>query len=130
MPGQKTPTHLGEPDDAAFAAVTAQLAEYFAGTRTDFDGIELAATGTEFQQRVWKELDLLGFGQVTTYGELTRRLGLPSGHARAVASAIGANPVLLIRPCHRVIGADGSLTGYAGGLDRKAALLKIEGRAA
>jgi methylated-DNA-[protein]-cysteine S-methyltransferase len=127
MPGQKVSVDLGVVDDAAFAHVTVQIAEYFAGSRTEFNGFEITTTGTEFQQRVWKELDALGFGETTTYGGLTERLGLPKGHARAVAAAIGANPVLLLRPCHRVIGADGSLTGYAGGLDRKRALLTIEG---
>ncbi|WP_163509608.1 methylated-DNA--[protein]-cysteine S-methyltransferase [Fodinicola acaciae] len=111
---------------AAFDKEKQQLAEYFAGTRTVFE-LELATAGTDFQRRVWDEIDRIPYGKTISYGDLTDRLGLPRERVRAVAAAIGANPLLVVRPCHRVIGADGSLTGYAGGLDRKEFLLTHEG---
>jgi methylated-DNA-[protein]-cysteine S-methyltransferase len=105
---------------------TAQLAEYFSGQRQHFD-LPLDLTyGTAFQQAVWQALLDIGFGQTTHYGALARRIGRPKA-MRALGAAVGRNPVSIIVPCHRVIGADGSLTGYAGGLDRKTALLRIEG---
>lgn len=108
-----------------------QLEEYFAGTRTIFD-LDMAVSGsellgTQFQRRVWAEVDRIPYGSTMSYGELTDRLGLSRERVRAVAAAIGANPLLIVRPCHRVIGADGSLTGYAGGLPRKEFLLTLEG---
>ena len=84
----------------------------------------LSLRGTPFQQRVWKEILTIPYGQTVTYGELARRLGCRS--AQAVGGAVGRNPISIIVPCHRVVGADGSLTGYAGGLDRKRALLELE----
>ncbi|MEU3371906.1 methylated-DNA--[protein]-cysteine S-methyltransferase [Streptomyces sp. NPDC006660] len=113
---------------AAFAAISAQLRAYFAGELTRFD-IEYAADapGTAFQRRVWAELDAIGYGTTTSYGEIARRLGASPVMVRAVGTAIGRNPLLVVRPCHRVIGSDGSLKGYAGGLERKAALLGLEG---
>lgn len=111
----------GTPDD-----VVRQLTAYFAGDRTTFD-LPFAPAGTEFQQRVWAALDEIGYGETISYGELTERIGVPRDRVRAVAAAVGANPLLVVRPCHRVIGADGSLTGYAGGLDRKRELLTLEG---
>lgn len=110
----------------AFADVVAQLDAYFAGTLTTFD-IPLTPGGTEFQQRVWAELDAIPYGTSTTYGAIARALDLPRERVQAVGAAIGANPVLVVRPCHRVIGADGSMRGYAGGVDRKVQLLSLEG---
>lgn len=102
-----------------------ELTEYFAGERTDFD-VPLANDGTEFQQKVWSELRKIPYGQTASYGEIAARLGYDNAVARAVGAANGANPIPIIVPCHRVIGADGTLTGYAGGIDRKTALLDLE----
>ncbi len=102
-----------------------QLAEYFAGERTDFD-LPLAASGTEFQHRVWEELMKVPFGETASYGEISARLGLDRRGPRAVGMANGRNPIPIIVPCHRIIGADGSMTGYAGGLDKKIQLLGLE----
>ncbi len=102
-----------------------QLAEYFAGTRRDFD-IPLTATGTEFQRQVWQSLQSINYGTTISYGELARRIGNPRA-VRAVGLANGRNPISIIVPCHRVIGANGTLTGYGGGLDRKQTLLSLEG---
>ncbi|MET7485262.1 methylated-DNA--[protein]-cysteine S-methyltransferase [Streptomyces sp. NPDC005538] len=113
-------------DDPAFAEAARQLSAYFAGHLTRFQ-LPLAAEGTEFQQRVWRALDEIPYGTTTTYGVLAGRLGVPRGEVRAVGAAIGANPLLLVRPCHRVIGADGSMRGYAGGVERKVRLLTHEG---
>ena len=104
----------------------AQLTEYFGGTRTFFDLPLDLAYGTAFQQTVWQALLAIPQGDTTSYGELSHRIGKPAA-VRAVGAAVGRNPVSVIVPCHRVLGADGSLTGYAGGLDRKTALLKLEG---
>jgi methylated-DNA-[protein]-cysteine S-methyltransferase len=103
-----------------------QLTEYFAGQRREFD-LPLRPVGTEFQRRVWDVLAAVPWGSTTTYGALAARLGLPPGASRAVGAANGANPLPVVLPCHRVVGSDGRLTGYAGGLDRKAALLRLEG---
>ncbi|GHD73527.1 methylated-DNA--[protein]-cysteine S-methyltransferase [Vogesella fluminis] len=111
-------------DDAALATVAAQLQEYENGQRRDFS-VPLAAEGTPFQQRVWAELLRIPFGTTISYGELAQRIGAP-GAARAVGRANATNPIALIVPCHRVIGASGKLTGYAGGLPLKAALLQFE----
>ena len=108
----------------ALGPVLAQLAEYFQGRRRTFD-LPLAPRGTPFQLRVWAELQRIPYGRTTSYGELARRLGDP-GLCRAVGAANGANPISIIIPCHRVIGADGSLTGYGGGLPIKRALLALE----
>ncbi|MBT9254121.1 methylated-DNA--[protein]-cysteine S-methyltransferase [Phycicoccus sp. MAQZ13P-2] len=107
-------------------AARRQLAEYFAGERTVFD-LPLRPEGTEFRRRVWRELALVPWGRTTTYGALAARLGLPPGASRAVGAANGANPLPVVLPCHRVVGSDGTLTGYAGGLERKAFLLHLEG---
>ncbi|MGP3923266.1 methylated-DNA--[protein]-cysteine S-methyltransferase [Streptomyces sp. 8N616] len=109
----------------AFAEIARQLRAYFDGRLTRFD-IEHTTRGTDFQQRVWKALDTIPYGTTTTYGMLAGLIGVPRAAVRAVGTAIGANPLLLVRPCHRVIGADGSLTGYAGGLERKRLLLRHE----
>jgi methylated-DNA-[protein]-cysteine S-methyltransferase len=113
---------------APFAEVITQLNEYFAGTRRHFD-LHLAPRGTAFQLALWKALRKIPYGETTSYGELARRLGAAAGSARAVGLANGANPLPVIIPCHRVIGADGSLTGFGGGLPIKRALLLIEGAA-
>jgi methylated-DNA-[protein]-cysteine S-methyltransferase len=110
--------------DEPFDEVRAQLAEYFAGRRTTFD-LPLAMAGSPFQQRVWRALQEIPYGETTSYGEIARLVGVPSA-PRAVGVANGQNPVAVIVPCHRVIGADGSLTGYGGGLERKRMLLELE----
>jgi len=102
-----------------------QLEEYFAGDRHDFD-LPLAGPGTAFQQRVWEQLRQIPFGETASYGDIARRLGMPPGASRAVGLANGANPIAIVVPCHRVIGSDGSLTGYAGGIERKRFLLGLE----
>lgn len=112
-------------DPAAFREVMGQFDEYFAGSRATFD-LALAPAGTPFQQRVWAELARIPAGTTVTYGELARRVGRP-GAARAVGAAVGRNPVSIVVPCHRVVGSDGALTGYAGGIARKAFLLALEG---
>lgn len=113
-----------EHDDDAFAEVVEQLEAYFAGTRDTFD-VELRLEGTAFQQEVWGALLEIPYGETRSYGEIAVRIGRPRA-SRAVGLANGRNPVSLIVPCHRVIGANGSLTGYGGGLDRKLALLNLE----
>ena len=115
---------FGPRDDAAFAAAAAQLAEYFAGARTIFD-LALAPRGNGFQHKVWAQLSRIPYGQTRTYGQLAGLLGDP-GLARAVGAANGQNPLSIIVPCHRVVGSNGKLTGYAGGLQRKAFLLELE----
>jgi methylated-DNA-[protein]-cysteine S-methyltransferase len=115
------------PAQAPFAEVTVQLAEYFAGQRRQFS-LPLAPQGTAFQCAVWQALRQIPYGETISYGELARRLGSQNG-ARAVGLANGANPLPIIVPCHRVIGADGSLTGFGGGLSLKRTLLALEGAA-
>jgi len=112
-------------DPAPFAAVTEQLAAYFDGDLKEFD-LPLAPRGSEFRRRVWAALDSVHYGETATYGELAAAAGQPPTSVRAVAGAIGANPLLIVRPCHRVIGANGSLTGFAAGLDAKRLLLRLE----
>jgi methylated-DNA-[protein]-cysteine S-methyltransferase len=112
-------------DPEAFAEVGRQLDAYFAGTRTAFD-LPLAPIGTPFQLAVWEQLRLIPHGSTTTYGALAARIGRPAA-ARAVGTAVGRNPISVIVPCHRVVGGDGGLTGFAGGLARKRRLLAIEG---
>lgn len=101
-----------------------QLDEYFAGERREFD-VPLMFAGTEFQKQVWNELLQIPFSRTTTYGELARRIGHPTA-VRAIANAVGSNALSVLVPCHRVIGADGTLTGYAGGLPAKRHLLNLE----
>jgi methylated-DNA-[protein]-cysteine S-methyltransferase len=112
-------------DHPVLARAAAQLAEYFAKRRREFD-LPLAPSGTQFQLRVWTALQTIPYGTTTSYGEIARRLGLPPGASRAVGLANGANPISIVIPCHRVVGANGSLTGYGGGLDRKRILLDLE----
>lgn len=125
--------HRHHPDAATFGPRNAtglgpvidQLGEYFAGQRTSFD-LTMAPRGTAFQQRVWEQLRRIGYGETVSYGEIARRLGQP-GASRAVGLANGRNPISIIVPCHRVVGSNGQLTGYAGGHERKRFLLDLEG---
>jgi len=130
-PGAAAPSarmsSLPTPGKAAEAAVEVarQLAAYFAGDLTDFD-LPLAPEGSDFQQRVWAQLRTIGYGETATYGAIAHRLGMTHAASRAVGLANGRNPIPIVIPCHRVIGADGTLTGYAGGLARKQVLLDLE----
>lgn len=117
---------FGRPiQDVLLDRAETQLREYFAGNRVEFD-LPLASDGTEFQRKVWNELRKIPFGQTASYGEIARRLGYENVISRAVGAANGANPIPIIVPCHRVIGANGTLTGYAGGIERKKTLLNLE----
>ena len=121
--------HFGTADTSSSgdcSHVIAQLEQYFAGKRKTFD-LELAPRGTPFQLAVWNELLQIEYGDTITYAELARRIGKPNA-VRAVGAANGANPIPLIVPCHRVIGSNGTLTGYGGGIERKQWLLALEGR--
>jgi methylated-DNA-[protein]-cysteine S-methyltransferase len=111
-------------DDGALVPAVAQLREYFAGERRAF-ALPLAPSGSPFERRVWQELLEIPYGETASYGEIARRIGAPSA-ARAVGLANGRNPIAVVVPCHRVIGANGSLTGYGGGLERKRWLLDLE----
>jgi methylated-DNA-[protein]-cysteine S-methyltransferase len=117
---------LGRRDDAAFADVRAQLDEYFAGSRTTFE-LSLRAAGSPLQQKVWRLISVIPYGATRTYGELARELGDPT-LAQAVGAACGRNPLPVVVPCHRVVGADGTLVGFGGGLERKRFLLDLEHR--
>ena len=112
-------------NSVALAPALIQLREYFSRARREFD-LPLDARGTAFQQAVWAEVARIPYGATTTYGEIAQRIGR-SRAARAVGAAVGANPLPILIPCHRVIGAGGSLTGYGGGLEIKAELLRLEG---
>jgi len=114
-----------DPHSSPLKECAEQLADYFAGTLQRFD-LPVAPRGTPFQERVWREIERVPFGQTITYSELASRAGAP-GSARAAGAATGRNPIWIVVPCHRIVGADGSLTGYAGGLERKRKLLEIEG---
>ncbi|MGI8667445.1 MAG: methylated-DNA--[protein]-cysteine S-methyltransferase [Jatrophihabitans sp.] len=124
----RLPTEIGERSDAAFTAAREQLGEYFAGDRTRFE-LPLAPAGTEFQHRVWQRLLAIELGSVRTYAQLAIELGNPKA-ARAVGLANGRNPISIVVPCHRLLGSDGTLTGYAGGLPTKQWLLSHERRVA
>lgn len=113
-----------EGTSAVIATAEAGLDEYFAGERREFD-VPLMFAGTEFQKAVWNELLLIPHGRTMTYGELARRIGRPAA-VRAIANAVGSNALSILVPCHRVIGSDGTLTGYAGGLSAKRHLLALE----
>ncbi|HEX2544208.1 MAG TPA: methylated-DNA--[protein]-cysteine S-methyltransferase [Ramlibacter sp.] len=115
-----------DPDHPVLREAVAQLRAYFAGERDRFDlPLDLQA-GTAFQQDVWQALLAIPLGATTSYSDIARRLGRPQA-MRAVGAAVGRNPVSIVVPCHRVLGSSGSLTGYAGGLERKTALLRLEG---
>ena len=118
-----SPMHTERPDLAVFDETCRWLDLYFAGQRPDFVP-PLKPSGTAFRRAVWRQLMAIPYGQTSTYGEIASRLACRS--AQAVGNAVGHNPVSLIIPCHRVVGSDGALTGYAGGLDRKAWLLRTE----
>jgi methylated-DNA-[protein]-cysteine S-methyltransferase len=117
-----------DPDEAPFATATAQLREYLRGERTTFE-LDYRAAGNEFQERVWARLEDIPYGETVSYGALAAELGDPN-LAQAVGSAVGRNPLSIIIPCHRVVGSDGRLTGYAGGLANKRVLLELEEPAA
>ena len=128
--GQKHyPERLLITDEANVPRIIAQareqLQEFFSGERQVFD-LLLRARGTPFQEQVWQELARIPYGEVLSYGAMARKMGLSAGHSRAVGTANGRNPISIIVPCHRVVGASGDLTGYAGGVDRKSALLALE----
>jgi methylated-DNA-[protein]-cysteine S-methyltransferase len=123
-PAQAT-TGRRHDDDELLQGAAEQLRQYFAHERQDFD-LPLAAVGTDFQRRVWQALHSVGFGETASYGDIARRIGLLPSASRAVGLANGANPISIVVPCHRVIGADGALTGYGGGLHRKRWLLDHE----
>jgi methylated-DNA-[protein]-cysteine S-methyltransferase len=125
---RKAPSTEGWVEDgtvAPLAETVRQLAEYFAGARRAFD-LPMRLKGTAFQQRVWRELTEIPYGETWSYGQLAQRINKPSA-SRAVGLANGRNPISILVPCHRVIGANGSLTGYGGGLERKQWLLAHEG---
>ena len=112
-------------DHPVLAEAVRQLRAYFAHDLKEFD-LPLAPVGTPFQQRVWEQLRTIGYGETLTYGQIALRLGLTGHGSRAVGLANGRNPIPIVIPCHRVIGANGTLTGYAGGLERKQTLLELE----
>jgi methylated-DNA-[protein]-cysteine S-methyltransferase len=116
-----------QPDHPVLVEAEAQLSDYFAGTRTRFD-LPLEMAGTDFQKRVWDQLLAIPFGETRTYGEIARAIGSPNA-VRAVGGANGRNPLSIVAPCHRVIGGNGTLTGFAGGLEAKRYLLAHEGLA-
>jgi methylated-DNA-[protein]-cysteine S-methyltransferase len=120
-------SRVGRNDDAILAMARNQLRAYFQGNLTEFD-LPLSVSGTAFQKRVWQELCRIPFGTTISYGEQARRIGQPAA-VRAVGRANGQNPIAIVIPCHRVIGADGSLTGFGGGIERKRALLELEAQA-
>jgi methylated-DNA-[protein]-cysteine S-methyltransferase len=126
FPGRSGPVDETARDSRPFADAIDQLAEYFAGERRRFE-LSLSLEGTPFQRRVWAALAEIPYGRTTSYGELAAQIGRPD-RVRAVGAAVGRTPVPIIVPCHRVIGADGSLTGYGGGLQRKRWLLDLESR--
>ena len=113
-----------DPHNAVLKRAKRELEEYYAGKRKRFD-VPLAPEGTAFQRKVWKAISTIGFGETKSYAEVARRAGV-AGSARATGAATGRNPIGIIVPCHRVVGSDGSLTGYAGGLAKKKALLALE----
>lgn len=119
------PADLGSWDAGVFGGVVEQLEAYFRGELRVFD-VPLALEGTEFQRRVWRELSRIPFGETVTYARLAALVGRPVSAARAVGTANGSNPVSIIVPCHRVVGSDGGLTGYAWGVERKRWLLDLE----
>lgn len=112
-------------DDGLLVETARQLAAYFARDLKEFD-VPVQPEGSAFQQRVWEQLRLIGYGETASYGDIARRLGMTNAASRAVGLANGRNPIPIVIPCHRVVGADGTLTGYAGGLERKQALLELE----
>ena len=125
-PGRFVDAELGERSQEGFGDVVAQLGEYFAGERTAFD-LPLRPVGSDFELAVWEQLTLIPYGETRSYGYVAKAVGEPGG-AQAVGAANGRNPLAIVVPCHRVIGADGSLVGFGGGLPRKRFLLDLEQR--
>ncbi|WP_310527113.1 methylated-DNA--[protein]-cysteine S-methyltransferase [Nocardioides sp.] len=125
QPADGRPLGARTDDHPVLAEAVRQLRAYFDGDLTDFD-LPLAPRGTDFQQRVWDQLSKIAYGDTASYGEIAGRLGLTNAASRAVGTANGRNPIPIVIPCHRVIGADGTLTGYAGGIERKQTLLELE----
>lgn len=128
VPVDGRPLGARDDDHPVLAEAVRQLRAYFARELTDFD-LPLAPVGSDFQLRVWKELQLIGYGQTASYGQVAHRLGHTNAASRAVGLANGRNRIPIVIPCHRVIGADGTLTGYAGGIERKQLLLGLESEA-
>ncbi len=126
-PAEEVVGIAGDPAAEPFASAADQLARYFAGQLTEFN-LPLAPAGTQFQRAVWDALQQIPYGETWSYGQLASKIGNPAA-VRAVGLANGRNPIALVVPCHRVIGANGSLTGYGGGLDRKRFLLDLEASA-
>ncbi|THA23859.1 methylated-DNA--[protein]-cysteine S-methyltransferase [Streptomyces sp. RKND-216] len=129
MPGQKGGAVVGtgwRRDDEAFRDAQEQFDAYFAGDLKEFDLVH-ATAGTVFRERVWAALDEIPYGSTVSYGALADMAGVDRRAVRAVGGAVGSNPLTVVHPCHRVVGASGSLTGFAGGLDRKRTLLTLEG---
>jgi methylated-DNA-[protein]-cysteine S-methyltransferase len=124
LPGPEVTGPAGDPAAEPFTVAADELAAYFAGGLTEFS-LPLAPAGTQFQRRVWAALQQIPYGQTWSYGQLAAKIGNPAA-VRAVGLANGRNPIAVVIPCHRVIGANGSLTGYGGGLDRKRFLLDLE----
>ncbi len=125
QPADGRPIGPQDDDHPVLVDAVRQLTAYFDGGRTEFD-LPLAPRGTDFQRRVWEQLDAIAYGDTASYGEIAGRLGMTNAASRAVGMANGRNPIPIVIPCHRVIGADGTLTGYAGGLERKQLLLELE----
>ena len=128
FPGRETAPSQAEYEPAAFLDVTQQLGDYLSGLRRDFD-LALDAKGTAFQREVWARLLQIPYGETVSYSALAGLVDRPD-HVRAVAGAVARTPIAIVIPCHRVVGANGALTGYGGGLERKAALLSLERRVA
>lgn len=125
QPADGRPLGPRSEDHPILAEAVRQLQSYFDGELTAFD-LPLAPRGSDFQQRVWEQLSKISYGETASYGEIAGRLGMTNAASRAVGTANGRNPIPIVIPCHRVIGADGTLTGYAGGIERKQTLLELE----
>ena len=125
QPADGRPLGARSDDHPVLAEAVRQLRAYFDRELTDFD-LPLAPRGTDFQQRVWEQLSKIAYGETVSYGEVAGRLGMTNAASRAVGLANGRNPIPIVIPCHRVIGANGTLTGYAGGIERKQTLLELE----
>ncbi|GAA1921841.1 methylated-DNA--[protein]-cysteine S-methyltransferase [Nocardioides hwasunensis] len=124
-PADGRPLGARQDDEPLLVEAVRQLTAYFARELTVFD-LPLAAVGTDFQHRVWEQLEKIDYGETASYGEIAGKLGMTNAASRAVGLANGRNPIPIVVPCHRVIGANGTLTGYAGGLERKQQLLELE----
>jgi methylated-DNA-[protein]-cysteine S-methyltransferase len=125
QPADGRPLGARSEDHPVLVEAVRQLRAYFDGELTEFD-LPLAPRGSDFQQRVWEQLSKIAYGETASYGEIAGRLGLTNAASRAVGTANGRNPIPIVIPCHRVIGANGTLTGYAGGIERKQTLLELE----